>query len=127
MNKFVTPLKKAKGFGSASDGTHHFWVQRITALALIPLTLWFGFSLALLPQADYAHVIGWLQNPINAILLILFLLVSFHHGQLGMQVIIEDYIASTPVKLTALILTKLAAFLFAAIGIFAIVKISLGA
>jgi succinate dehydrogenase / fumarate reductase membrane anchor subunit len=127
MNKYVTPLSKAKGLGSAKDGTHHFWMQRITALALIPLTLWFGFSLALLPQTDYAHVLQWLQSPFNSILSILFLLTSFHHGQLGMQVIIEDYIASTPVKLTALILTKLAAFLFAAIGIYAIVTLSLGA
>lgn len=123
--KLVTPLSKAKGMGAAKDGTEHFWQQRLTALILIPLSLWFGFSLAALPQADYSTVLAWLQSPFNSIALILFLMTSLYHGQMGVQVVIEDYIASTPLKLTLIIANKLLSLIAAVVAVFAIIKLAI--
>lgn len=123
--KLVTPLSKAKGMGAAKDGTEHFWQQRLTALILIPLSLWLGFSLAALPQADYSTVLEWLQSPFNSIALILFLMTSLYHGQMGVQVVIEDYIASTPLKLTLIIANKLLSLIAAVVAVFAIIKLAI--
>jgi len=122
-----TPLARVKGLGSAKDGVEHFWVQRLTALALIPLTLWFCFSVASLPSADYAGVVAWLSSPFNAVMMVITVIISLHHTQLGLQVIIEDYVSCHATRTTSVVAIKFAAFLCAVLGVFSILKVALGA
>ena len=121
-----TPLAEAHGLGSAKEGVGHWWHQRLTALALVPLTLWFGFSVALLGTADYYTVIDWIAHPVNAVLMILMLAIGFWHGALGIQVVIEDYVATEWKKLTLLLAVQFAAAVLALAGIFAVLRIALG-
>ena len=89
-----TPLARARGLGSAKEGSHHWWHQRLTAIALVPLSLWFIFSLISMVGADYMTVVYWLRLPFVSVLLILFIVFLFYHTVLGLQVVIEDYIDS---------------------------------
>ncbi len=125
MNNLNTPLSKVKGLGSAKEGTMHFWHQRLTALVLIPLVLWFGFSIAAMP-VDHATLTGWVAHPAVAIALILLILASFYHSQLGLQIIIEDYVSTHSIRTVSIILTNFLCLLFAIIGIVAVLKITLG-
>ncbi len=126
MSKYRTPLRQAKGLGSAKDGVGHWMVERLTGLALVPLYLWFVFSLVRYASADYATVVAWISSPVPAVLMILLIAVSFHHLQLGMQVVYEDYIHSEWLKFTCIILTKFVAFALAAAGIFAVLRVAFG-
>lgn len=126
MKDLSSPLSKAKGLGASGDGSHHFWLQRITALALIPLTIWFCISIALLPQASYETVIAWVQTPFNAIMMLLLVIVSLQHAQLGMQVIIEDYVSNHSTRLITIILVKFISYFMMAAGVYSIIKITLG-
>ncbi|MFK5984433.1 MAG: succinate dehydrogenase, hydrophobic membrane anchor protein [Pseudomonadota bacterium] len=127
MNKvnLQSDIAKAKGLGSGHQGTAHFIHQRLTALALIPLVLWFCFSLVSLPNMDYNSIIQWIQMPINTVLLMLIVAAAFYHLQLGLQVVIEDYVSSYPIKLLSIILTNFACFFLAILGLYSILKISL--
>ncbi len=120
-------LGKARGLGSAKDGTHHWWLQRVTAIALIPLTIWFVASLIALAGHDYAAFMNWFGQPINATVMILFLAVAFHHAQLGMQVVIEDYVSSHGWRTATNLLVKFACYALAALSIISILTIALGA
>tara|TARA_R110000787_G_scaffold57667_22_gene131638 strand:- start:2183 stop:2560 length:378 start_codon:yes stop_codon:yes gene_type:complete len=120
-----SPLSQARGLGSAKDGTHHFWVQRVSAVALIPLSLWFVFSLASLPGASYEQVQWWVGYPAVAVTLILFIGAALYHSMLGVQVVIEDYVGSEALKITALLLSKFFHFIVATASIFAVLKIAL--
>ncbi len=121
-----TPLAEARGLGSAKEGVGHWWHQRLTSIALVPLTLWFGFSVALLGTADYYTVVDWIAHPVNAVLMILMLAIGFWHGALGIQVVIEDYVATEWKKLTLLLAVQFAAAVLALAGIFAVLRIALG-
>ena len=89
-----TPAKRVHGLGSAKEGVNHWWIQRMTALLLIPLSLWFVASLWYLFGATRAELINWLSGPISSTLMILLILAGFYHAKLGMQVVIEDYVHS---------------------------------
>lgn len=121
-----TPLANARGLGSAREGAGRWLQQRLTALALVPLLLWLGFSVALLGSADYYTAVGWIGHPVNAVLMILVLAVGFAHGALGVREVIEDYVASEWKKVTLLILMQFAATILALAGIFAVLRIALG-
>ena len=121
-----TPIARARGLGSAKDGTRHWWMQRITAIALIPLCVWLVGSLVAIGAADYAQTVHWIRSPAVSIALLLTIAALFHHAQLGMQVIIEDYVHAEWKKLTALIAVKLLAITIAATAAFSVLKISLG-
>lgn len=127
MHDLRTPLAKVRGLGSAKDGTHHFWAQRVSALALIPLVLWFGLSVASLPNASYESVVLWLDSPFNVVMLVSSLIAGFYHGALGIQVIIEDYVSEEWVRIAGIITVQLVSFFLAALGVFATLKVSLGA
>ena len=99
-----TPLAKARGLGSAKSGTHHWIAQRLTAIALIPLSIWFVFSLVCMTELNYQTAIEWIQSPLSAVFLLLFIIAMFHHAQLGVQVVIEDYIDCKVMKITGLVL-----------------------
>lgn len=121
-----TPLLRARGLGSAKDGVGHWWIQRVTAVALIPLTTWLLLALALLGDSDYATLIAWVARPVNAILLIATALAVFWHGSLGLQVIIEDYIGTKGLQLALILTVKFINILCAIASIFAVLKIALG-
>ena len=83
-------LGRARGLGSAKEGVQHWWVQRMTALALVPLCLWFVASIVGLAGAPREEVVAWIGRPVPATLLLLLVAAGFHHSQLGLQVVIED-------------------------------------
>ena len=121
-----TPLSRARGLGSAKDGFHHWWVQRITSIALIPLTLWLVASLVGLAGADHATVTAWLAQPVVAVLMVLLVVAALHHAQLGLQVVYEDYIHVHWLRITIDVATKLAVLLLGAASVFAVLRIAFG-
>jgi len=126
-NRLRTPLKNARGLGSAKDGTHHFVLQRITAVALIFLSLYVVWLIISLIGSDYASVRAAVANPGNAVLLIAFVIATFWHAKLGLQVVIEDYV-HTPWSATVLHLANIFICVLAALAsVLAIVRIVLGA
>ncbi len=122
-----SPLGRAIGLGSAKEGVEHWWRQRVTALALVPLTLWFVIAVIGLVGADHAAVVAWVRSPMPAVLLILLLVATFYHAALGLQVVIEDYIRGEVMRLAALLVMRLLCVLFAVRGILAVLKLALGA
>jgi succinate dehydrogenase / fumarate reductase membrane anchor subunit len=119
-----TPLKRARGLGSAKSGTHHFIVQRLTALALVPLCLWLIWLALMLLHADYAHARALVHAPLNAVLLLAFVLMLFWHAQLGLQVVIEDYVHTRWLEVASQILVQFVCALGALACVLAIVKIA---
>ena len=121
-----TPLARARGLGSAKEGVHHWWMQRLTAIALIPLVVWFAISLVMLSGADYAVVRAWIGSPLVMVLLILTISIGLHHGQLGMQVVIEDYVHGDGWKLALIVGVRFIAVIFGLAAVVAILRIGLG-
>ena len=122
-----SPLGRAIGLGSAKEGVEHWWAQRVSALALVPLALWFVIAVIELAGADRAQFVAWVGQPVPAVFLILLLIAIFYHGALGLQVVIEDYVDNEAQRLGALIVMRFAAILLAVLGIVAVLKLSLGA
>ena len=119
-------LGRARGLGSAHDGVSHWWLQRVTAVALIPLSLWFVYALMTVMLApSVAHVAQWFLSPLNTIVTILLLITTFIHAKLGLQVVIEDYVHSPSMKYTLLLANLFTCFIFAAISILAVLKLHL--
>lgn len=126
MSNLRTPLSQARGHGASGSGTSHFWLQRLTSVALVPLVVWFAFAVATLATLDHAGITAFLSSTYNAALMIASLVAVFIHAALGLQVVIEDYIADQAMRLGLVIATKLLAALFAIIGIVAVIKIAIG-
>jgi succinate dehydrogenase / fumarate reductase membrane anchor subunit len=123
----VSPLNKALGLGSAKEGAERWWVQRLSAVALIPLGLWFAVALAGMEDMTYRSVIEFIRHPVNSILLILALITLTYHSQLGVQVVVEDYVHSSTLKVITIVVVSFAHILVAVAGIFAVLKVALGA
>ncbi|HEB78519.1 MAG TPA: succinate dehydrogenase, hydrophobic membrane anchor protein [Methylothermaceae bacterium] len=123
---FRTPIGKAVGWGSAHTGTGHWWLQRVTALALIPLTLWLVWFLVCLLRADYPAVHARLANPWQSDLLLAYLLTAGYHAALGLQVIIEDYIHHPAVRVGVLLTVRLGLAFLMLVATLAVVKIVAG-
>lgn len=121
-----TPLNRARGYGSTKDGATHWWAQRITGAALVPLILWFVFSVILMAGADYTVFKAWAGDYGRAVLLILLIVSMFHHTQLGLQVVIEDYVHKEATKVTMLVVMKFIVYLCAASSLLAVLKFALG-
>jgi succinate dehydrogenase / fumarate reductase, membrane anchor subunit len=119
-----SPLSRARGLGSAREGAEHWWMQRVTAAALIPLTLWFVASLIALTSSDYNTFIAWLRAPFVTILMVLLLIALLHHMALGLQVVVEDYVHSELAKIPAMVAIRLACIALAVAGIFATLRIA---
>jgi succinate dehydrogenase / fumarate reductase membrane anchor subunit len=120
-----TPLAHVRGLGAAKDGTHHWWLRRVTSIALVPLVLWFVISLLGVSHADYETFQHWLSNPFRAGLMVALLAVLFYHASLGMQVIYEDYVRPEGAKVIAVLATQFVLFLLGAISVVAVLKIAL--
>ncbi len=121
-----TPISRVRGLGSAKDGTEHFWLQRVTAVALIPLVIWFTASIVCMTGASYGDMRDWLGQPIVAVLMLLMITAGFIHLKLGVQVVIEDYVHGEGLKLVSLLLNT---FFCLAVGVaaaFAVLKIAFG-
>ena len=127
MSNLRTPLSEVKGLGSAKEGTSHFWAQRLTAIALVPLVIWLCFSVAALPGMDYVSVREWLSSPMTTIMIILFVAVAAYHSRLGLQVIIEDYVPGHAGRTVAIIAVTFAAAILAVVGIFSALRIAFAA
>ncbi|CAO3352954.1 succinate dehydrogenase, hydrophobic membrane anchor protein [Azospirillum melinis] len=122
-----SPLQVARGLGSAKHGTEHWWSQRLTSIALVPLTVWFVFGVIGHLGADHAAFIAWMKSPFSAVMMILTAVVTFHHAQSGLQVVIEDYVHAEWQKMALIIGVKFLSFALAAACVLAVVKIFIGA
>ncbi|MEO8545949.1 MAG: succinate dehydrogenase, hydrophobic membrane anchor protein [Burkholderiaceae bacterium] len=122
-----TPLKIARRLGSSKSGVHHWWLQRVTAIALIPLSIWFLFLMGDLVHASYPMVLGAIAQPVHAVLLMVLGACLFWHGALGLQVIIEDYVHTRWLELTLQIALRFGAILGALACVLAVLAIWLRA
>jgi succinate dehydrogenase / fumarate reductase, membrane anchor subunit len=125
-SRMRSPLGRAIGLGSAKEGVEHWWMQRITAIALVPLILWFVIAVIGLAGADLETMQNWVGRPLPAILLVLLLIATFYHMSLGLQVVVEDYVHVELAKLALVILIRLFCFALAVAGIFAVFSIAVG-
>ena len=123
MNSDHASMRRVRGLGPAKEGVQHWWAQRLTAVALVPLTLWFAASIISLAGASHAAVIDWVASPVPAVLLVLLIVATFHHAQLGLQVVIEDYFHHEGWKISLIVVVKFAAVLLGAIALFAVLRI----
>lgn len=121
-----SPLGRARGLGSAKSGTQHWWAQRLTALALVPLAIWFVIAVITATGGSFAGARAFVGNPVNAVLLVLLIAATFHHAQLGLQVVIEDYVHTRWAELALLLAVKGAAIVLALAAIFAVLSIAFG-
>jgi succinate dehydrogenase / fumarate reductase membrane anchor subunit len=119
-----SPLGRVLGLGAAKNGVHHWWVQRVSAVGLVILGLWFVISLLCLGQLDYDTVRTWLASPVNAALLVLLVVTSFYHSQLGVQVVLEDYVKSG--KVIALVASQFVHLALGTVAVIAVLRVAFG-
>ena len=122
---FQAPLAKVRGLGSAKAGTGHFWMQRITAITLIPLSLWMVSFTQHLLDASHEEIVTWLTGPLDTVLAITWVVAAFYHAALGLQVVIEDYVHTEWIKISSIWVMKLSFLFFAIAAIVALFKISM--
>ena len=122
----MTPLNRVLGMGTAKGAGEHWWLQRVTAVALLPLGLWFAYELLTLRSFDYATVASWVQEPATSILLILMVVAVGYHSVLGLQVVIEDYVSTKGLRAATLLASTLAHVGLTIAAVFAVLKIAFG-
>ena len=122
-----SPLGRVLGLGTAKDGTSHWWGQRISGVAMAILGLWFAWSIATITDYGHANTVVFISQPFNAVMLMLLCVTMAYHSYLGVQVVIEDYIHSHGLKLLSLVLSRFAHIFLAAVGLFAILRLGIGA
>ena len=122
----VTPLNRVLGLGTAKGAAEHWWHQRLTAVALVPLALWFTVGLLMLPDFSYPAVAGWVHRPVTSILLILFVGAAAYHSFLGVQVVVEDYVTGKGSRVAALMASAFAHTGLTVAAVFSILKIAFG-
>lgn len=125
IDMMQSALRRARGLGSAKSGLHHWWAQRVTAIALVPLSLWFIWNVIALGGASHEAVLFWAGGPVTIVLLLALVLATFYHMQLGLQVVIEDYVHAEGAKLVSLLAMKGVAALLALACLVSILKIGL--
>ena len=115
-------LGRVRGLGASKSGVEHWWVERLTAIALVPLTIWFVVSVLTLLGAEQPVVVAWAARPVNTVLLLALVIMTFHHMQLGLQVVIDDYVRASHLAVT--LLNKGAAMMLGLFSIVAILKMA---
>jgi succinate dehydrogenase / fumarate reductase membrane anchor subunit len=123
--KLATPMSKVLGLGAAKSGVEHWWVQRLTAVALVPLGLW--LALARFETLSYAAAVEWMRAPITAVLLLATVLTVVYHSYLGVQVVIEDYVHAKGGKLFTLVLSAFAHALLLLAALYSVLRVAFGA
>ena len=123
---YRTPLSRARGLGSAKHGVGHWISERVAAIALVPLTLWAVFGVLRLAAGDFDFAVAWIHDPLNAVLMVLTVAISFWHMHAGMRVVIEDYIHMALSKVGLTLLSLFVCGLSGALAIFSILKVALG-
>jgi succinate dehydrogenase / fumarate reductase membrane anchor subunit len=126
MVSYRTPLSRARGLGSAKHGVGHWISERVAAIALVPLVLWGVFAILRLAANDYGFAVAWVSQPLNAVLMVLLIAISFWHMHSGLRVVIEDYIHVTLNKTVLLLLNLFVCGLAGALAVFSILKVALG-
>jgi succinate dehydrogenase / fumarate reductase, membrane anchor subunit len=121
-----SPLGRVLGLGAAKDGVQHWWLQRLTSVALVPLSIWFVVSLLTLPGLDYATVIAWMRQVWTALLLVLLVLSATWHSQLGVRVVVEDYVHAAGVRTLVLVAVTFTHVFLAVAGVFAVLRVACG-
>jgi succinate dehydrogenase / fumarate reductase, membrane anchor subunit len=125
LNILRSPLGRARGLGSAHAGFRHWWVERVEAVALVPLTVWFILSLLHLVGASHQAVIDWLSSPLSMVLMLLLIVATFHHFSLGVQSVLDDYVHQPTIKLWSVLAIKAACVVSALLCIVSVLKIGL--
>lgn len=123
---YRTPLGRARGLGSAKHGVGHWISERVSSIALVPLTLWAVYGVIRLAAGDYAFAIHWIRHPLNAVLMGLMIVISFWHMHSGLRVVIEDYIHITLTKASLMLLNLFVCGLGGALAVFSILKVAFG-
>ena len=123
--KFRAPLQNVRGLGSAKDGTHHWWMQRVTAVALVPLMIWLTFGIAGIASMDYAQARAWVASPLTAVLMLATIWALFLHDKLGVQVIIEDYATNDRHKIVGVMLVNFVLILLALTAAVSVLRIAI--
>lgn len=121
--QYRTPLSRVRGLGSTQAGTHHWWMQRVTAVALVPLSFYFIGLLDLMISSTYQETVTWLSTPFHSTVIIAWVISVFYHAALGLQVVIEDYIAVEGVKIITVWTVNLVFFLLALAAVIAVLRI----
>lgn len=124
-NRFMSPLARARGLGSQHEGAHHWMMERITAVLLVPLVMWIVYSILILKGASYEAFIAWMQSPINAVVMMMFMVVSSYHAVMGLQVIMEDYISCHCTRMVGIVFVKVLFGVVAVASVFSILKVAL--
>lgn len=127
MTRMQSPVGRVLGLGSAKEGVEHWWRQRTTALALVPLTIWFVIWVIAMVGADRAAMVAWMHNPISAVLMIVLIVATFYHAALGLQVVIEDYVHGEGLRLATLIVMRALCVLFVVRGVLAVLTLAFAA
>jgi succinate dehydrogenase / fumarate reductase, membrane anchor subunit len=121
-----SPIGRVLGLGAAKEGVSHWWSQRVTSVALVLLGLWFVSALLRMPTFEYGFVVAWIAMPLNAVLLLLLVGTLVYHSQLGVQVVVEDYVHHHGLKVATMMLLTFAHVAVAALAIFAVLRIAFG-
>ena len=120
------PLARVRGLGSAKEGVQHWWLQRVTAMAMVPLTLWFVISVIAHPGAGRLEMVDWMSSPVSAALMIAFLVSLFWHAKLGLQVVIEDYVHNEACKIASLTAMTFAVVIVGIACVVSVLKLAFG-
>ncbi|MBO1078687.1 succinate dehydrogenase, hydrophobic membrane anchor protein [Roseomonas haemaphysalidis] len=123
--RLQSPLGRVRGLGSAKGGTHHWWMQRVTAMALLPLTLWFVLSVARHTGSSHAQIVEWIGRPFNAVLLLSFVAISFQHAASGMQVVLEDYVRGEVPRMVSIMVVKALCWILGLLAVLSVLRIAL--
>ncbi len=122
---YQSPLARVIGLGSAKSGSAHWWWQRLTALALIPLALWFTYSIARFSGSCIADIYTWVASPVTSTLLIAFVISLFYHTQLGIQVVLEDYVGREGIRILSILTVKALSVMLAILSIISVLQVAL--
>jgi succinate dehydrogenase / fumarate reductase membrane anchor subunit len=120
---YRTPISRVRGLGSAKSGTGHWWMQRVTAVALVPLSFWLIYFLGLSITAPYSETLAWLMSPLNSVGIVAWIIAAFYHAALGLQVVIEDYVAAEGAKIILIWAVNLAFLLLAIAALLAVFRV----
>jgi succinate dehydrogenase / fumarate reductase membrane anchor subunit len=122
-----SPIGRVLGLGAAKEGASHWWSQRVTSVALLLLTIWFVVALLRLPDFAHATLVAWIAAPVNTVLLLLLTVTGIYHSQLGVQVVIEDYVMHHGLKVASLLLIDFIHVALGVLGVYSILRIGFGA